>query len=84
MRLDRGIEAVDQGLRAERRLDRRQGGEVCRLQRVEDKMVEVPFAHAAQAVSVCLLDERTEGGGGYAVRLEPGVQRRKIGPGDRS
>ena len=49
-----GIEALDQRLRAQRRLDRRQRGEVRRLQQVEDEMIEVALAHAAQVVGMRL------------------------------
>ena len=45
-------------------------------------MIEVALAHPPQAVGMRLLDVRVEGRFGDAARLEPAVQRRKIGPGD--
>ena len=78
---DTGIDAVDERFRAECGLDRRQGGEARRLQKVEDKVIDVPFTHAPQAVGVCFLDESVEGGSGQSVRFELRLQRHNIGPG---
>src|SRR5918993_925507 len=75
-------EFLDECLRTQGRLDRRSFGEPCRLKNVEDEMVEVALAHAAQIVAMRTLDVRGERGLRNPLPLETGLEGRSVLPGD--
>ena len=76
------VEAVDERLGAERRLDGRQRREVRRLQRVEDEMIEIPFADAPDIGLMDALHVRRKGRRRDALGLELDMKRRRVRPGD--
>jgi hypothetical protein len=80
-RVPLAAEALDERLRAQRRFDRRIGGESPRLQRVKDQVIEIPVADAVEVRPVRPLDVRGEAGGRDATGFEPRLQRRRIRPG---
>src|SRR5262249_46539617 len=75
-------EALDERLCAQRRLDRRSGGEARRLQRVEDEMVEVAFANALEIRLMHPLDVRRKAGGREAAGFESRVKWSSVVPRD--
>jgi hypothetical protein len=56
---------------------------VAPLQRIEDQVIEIPFADPLDVLPADRVQVGRERGRGDVPRLEPGVQRRKVGPGDR-